>query len=697
MTMAPSPSPSPGRASAAAGGGGAAAAANASATLKAAHVWEVSAPLPLTPSGKGQRRFLPANLGLFLPGHLFAHRRRRISVEVHRSESSFGSAAVRGGSSGAAAQSRGGTAVATTTASSTDDDSDPLLLGEAEICYVRVLERKAPNPKEALLDPLAHKIKERVEGKKIRKGTVNFFTGTIRSNRDGGGDDSDDDSTSDLSVMRSFRESTARVGETGEKGEGDDEDEAFDGWVPKYKVALRMFRVVDRKKRSVLAAFEAKGRSAYREFVFDDESDAADFCAIVDKNRALLEERTKARLTTALAGIELKRDEELAFLFDVCSGTDLPRGDLTGESDPYVVVRFQGKRIHKTAYVSDDANPIWTLRKGALFVWKVDALDLFQSEEGLVFEVKDYDAIGSDESLGAFGVTPRTLYRWDGERREFALKPLVGERDLGRGKVSLRVRRATEHDVEFMRKYEESLARKNNLIALPNVQTGAAQKMKTMMAVHSKKEKEGPDKGKTIYLVRPGPDPKRKEETAWLTSEKIQEESMRQSYEWTDIGSGSLGKIFVEILGCDGLPNLDSKILGDKTDTFVSLVYEDCFARTDTVSDCLSPRWMPWTKRAFIFNMMHTSSQLFLAVFDEDCGVLNSHDLIGRVSIDISNFRPDTVYTLHYNIFPVSHQSSFVLKSNLFVTTRDCLVSFPTTFCSCRRPNAVPERRTREQ
>ena len=49
------------------------------------------------------------------------------------------------------------------------------------------------------------------------------------------------------------------------------------------------------------------------------------------------------------------------------------------------------------------------------------------------------------------------------------------------------------------------------------------------------------------YLIRPGPDPTRKEETEWLTKEKIEEESTRQTYNWTDIGSGTLGKVFVEV------------------------------------------------------------------------------------------------------------------------------------------------------
>ncbi len=164
------------------------------------------------------------------------------------------------------------------------------------------------------------------------------------------------------------------------------------------------------------------------------------------------------------------------------------------------------------------------------------------------------------------------------------------------------------------------------------------------------------------YLIRPGPDPKRIEETSWLTTEKIEQEAMKPSYEWADIGSGHLGKVFVEILSCDNLPNMDSVgvfdiktgVLGNKTDPFVSLVYEDCSARTDIIYDCLSPRWMPWSKRAFIFHCMHTSSPLFLAVFDSDQVPHINNDLIGRVTIDISNFHPGSTYVLEYNLYSVS-------------------------------------------
>ena len=52
--------------------------------------------------------------------------------------------------------------------------------------------------------------------------------------------------------------------------------------------------------------------------------------------------------------------------------------------------------------------------------------------------------------------------------------------------------------------------------------------------------------------------------------------------------------------------------------------------------------------------MMHTSSPLFVAIFDSDDVPLNQHDLVGRVSIDLSNFRSNTVYVLDYNLFPTA-------------------------------------------
>jgi hypothetical protein len=43
-----------------------------------------------------------------------------------------------------------------------------------------------------------------------------------------------------------------------------------------------------------------------------------------------------------------------------------------------------------------------------------------------------------------------------------------------------------------------------------------------------------------------------------MTNDIIQEEVTKSSRFWTDAGTGNLGKVYLEILGCDDLPNLDT-------------------------------------------------------------------------------------------------------------------------------------------
>jgi hypothetical protein len=81
---------------------------------------------------------------------------------------------------------------------------------------------------------------------------------------------------------------------------------------------------------------------------------------------------------------------------------------------------------------------------------------------------------------------------------------------------------------------------------------------------------------------------------------------------------------------------------------------------------------MPWTKRAFIFHIMHSSSQLFLGVFDFDEGInpTDDHDLVGRVSVDLTNLRKDTLYTLKYNIFTTARMADRKRRGSITVRLR---------------------------
>lgn len=76
--------------------------------------------------------------------------------------------------------------------------------------------------------------------------------------------------------------------------------------------------------------------------------------------------------------------------------------------------------------------------------------------------------------------------------------------------------------------------------------------------------------------------------------------------------------------------------------------------QTPVIDDELSPHWLPWTSRAFVFGMMHPASNLYIAAFDFDLGI-SSHDPIGRIVVNLANLQPSTEYTLKYNLFPSSN------------------------------------------
>jgi C2 domain len=293
------------------------------------------------------------------------------------------------------------------------------------------------------------------------------------------------------------------------------------------------------------------------------------------------------------------------------------------------------------AFISLD--PVWTLRTGSLCLFKVNPQDLFLSD-GLQCTVVDFDKMGGDEKLGEFYIPPHTIYEGKGERTEFKLlPPPKSKKDEVPGFVAIRVRRATEYDLRFMAEYHNKqdgggiggLHHNKHHHHLPHLHHPTALKDMLKTATETQggggviasyfrrqtrtiKDATNPNAPPiTQYKLRPGPDPKRVEETTWMTKQNIETESLHDSQHWLDSGTGRLGRIFLEVIGCDDLPNLD---MGgrNKTDTFVSIVYEDSVVKTDVIDDCLNPRWMPWMRRAFIFHMFHTSSQIFLGAFDND-------------------------------------------------------------------------------
>lgn len=315
-------------------------------------------------------------------------------------------------------------------------------------------------------------------------------------------------------------------------------------------------------------------------------------------------------------------------------------------------------------------DPIWTIKTDSLFLFRTTTKDLFLNH-GLSFIVKDYDQVGKHETLGLFSIDSQTIFDANGERMEFKLEPPKGTAEVP-GHVAIRCRRASEADIKFLEDYHLSKKRGGTSSAnqIKEEVKGGASNLVSYFRRQARTIKQGNEEIKQ-YKVRPCPDPKREEETTWMTEADLKAETIKDSHQWIDTGSGQLGRLFVEILSCEDLPNMDTGGR-NKTDTFVAIVFEDSVAKTDIIDDCLNPLWPPWCQRAFIFHMFHSSSQLFLGVFDFDEGVnpTDDHDLIGRISVDLSNLRHDTVYVLKYNIYTTARMSERKQKGTITIRLR---------------------------
>ena len=348
-------------------------------------------------------------------------------------------------------------------------------------------------------------------------------------------------------------------------------------------------------------------------------------------------------------------------------------------------------RLHKTEVVTQTLNPVWTLSTGSLFLIQTTLTDFFASAHVIEFVVKDYDRVGDNDILGRVTVPKKDLLQGDGSRVDYVLKTkkrngnktvcnfivcdiasFLGNTqlnprklifccdailfDLFQSTLTLRSKPATEEEINFLQTFESK--KKTGMLSKLGISsrvTGIfAEDCSLPPRLYPSKtfqRTEKPTEGIAVkYRIKPFPDPDRVTETKWMTEHQIQTAWKEPSREWVEAGSGNVGKFYLEVLGCDGLPNLDLSVTGrNKSDPFVLIAFEDCVVNTDVINDCLSPRWMPWTRRAFVFNVMHPSSQFYIAVMDYE-EVKGQHDKIGRVIVNPTNLRPGTMYTMRYNL-----------------------------------------------
>lgn len=244
-----------------------------------------------------------------------------------------------------------------------------------------------------------------------------------------------------------------------------------------------------------------------------------------------------------------------------------------------------------------------------------------------------------------------------------------------KGFIALRFRFANDEDILFLRalKTDSKLIHDRSLIGknlaefptencknysikynLPNIMRNLRNKFR--------RKKVNP-RGKKLLRVKPRPDPGRPiDETKFLSKEDLINESFSSSTQWTEAGSGSLGSVLLEIICCEDLKK-------NSMDQFVCIVFEDCMVQTDILRDCLNPRWMPWTQRAFVFRRMYQLSSMYIGVINYNVGMLN-HKGCGRTVIDLSAFTEGTVYTLKYALYSSSNTSNRQSKGTITIRLR---------------------------
>jgi len=361
---------------------------------------------------------------------------------------------------------------------------------------------------------------------------------------------------------------------------------------------------------------------------------------------------------------------QLQILIEVCAAEDL-RDMQMGRPDPYVTILLGNENIHETKHKINTSDPIWTAKSGSLCLLSVDSEEFLQAENGITFTVMDKD-VGSDDVLGSVSVPKDTILGSKGERRECKLlKEGAGNDSVGT--LVLRFRNATPHDIRFMK----ALANDDvtALDMLPDfmvqnkcIKTGY---LKPNIPHHREsimQKIKHRNKPPNMHYVRPVPNPEDPKEE-YMTNEDIEALSMEPSNNWIEVGRRkSLGKIFIEIIKCDNLPSNIDPTPRDKADGFVSIAYEDNFVNTDVIYDCKSPKWLPWTNRAFMLNVYNPLSPIKIGVLDHD--TIGSDDGIGRISISPGNFRPGTGYLLNYDLRSASGEICTHKGSNSTITIR---------------------------
>jgi hypothetical protein len=372
-------------------------------------------------------------------------------------------------------------------------------------------------------------------------------------------------------------------------------------------------------------------------------------------------------------------DDPICLVGEVVGGYRLPIHDPRNEYYAYVLIRYDGDFVHATRSASEAGqNPIWTISSGSIFFLETTARELAtkQLQLSVYFKRKDPLRLATLERIlvGQVSLDCATTIL-DHLNEQSMEVPVQDDQGMPlEGTLTLRFRLATASDQKFVQAFSKESKRQAK--SAPSDQTRAlllqdprpiaqlvTEANETKMAgatfvnalSNAFSARNIYHQGEQRIRVKPCPDKNNVQETTYMTSERIKEETLKPSNEWIEAGSGSFAKLYLEILSCHDLPNADvGEAMGNLTDCFICAVFEDAMVQTPVIDDELNPHWLPWTQRAFVFGCMHPASILYLGAFDYELG-LGKHEPLGRVGVNISNLQRDTDFVLTYPMYNCSH------------------------------------------
>lgn len=460
----------------------------------------------------------------------------------------------------------------------------------------------------------------------------------------------------------------------------------------KSEPALSSLDTLDRLVRSMVDCEEKK-----------EESDVLPTSALSDEcYSSVRQEEIHGTTDEANRGSgisEEKSDGKVKILCEIVGAFRTEtNGTTTGENmKPYCEVSFAGDIIHTTKTANEAGRcPFWSLSRYSLFVLSATPEQLFQNHVEFSLFEKQKDALNlttlTRTKIAAGFILGEEIVQQCNE--DLVEIDLYQEKPVGN--LSLRFRLATPKDIEVVdflaeKRKKESQSTALNLYQSPSnspnpflivssrptavfttevdeTQVAGTSFVNAFSSAFSSRTLYDSKTSQTKTKIKPGPDPDRPEETAYMSVDEMKREVMAPSKHWVEAGTGELGYLYLEILGCTNLPNVDvGEAVGNVTDAFICAVFEDTMVQTPVIDDELSPKWMPWTQRAFRIGIMHPASMLYIGCFDFDLGIAG-HDALGRVSVNISNLQKNTEYVLKYELFPSSNVTD--RKSAGFITIR---------------------------